>query len=67
MKEDMNRRLRDALEAVKDEQSFTRFLLALATDWETEQEIESVQPSSPYSSGASRWLTLPHGLHGRHR
>lgn len=33
MKEDMDRRLRDALEAVKDEQSFTQFLLALAADW----------------------------------
>jgi hypothetical protein len=55
MKEDMNRRLRAALEAVEDEQSFTQFLLALAADWETEQEIDSVQASSPYSSGTLGW------------
>jgi hypothetical protein len=54
-KEDMNRRLRDALEAVTDEQSFIQFLVALGSDWEAEQEIESVQPSSPYSSGALGW------------
>lgn len=54
-KEDMNRRLREALEAVEDEQSFIQFLGALATDWEAEQEIESVHPSSPYSSGALGW------------
>lgn len=55
IKEDLNLRLEEALEAVVDEQSFTEFLVALATDWEAEQEIESTHPSSPYSSGALGW------------
>ena len=54
-KEEMSRNLRQTLEAVIDEPSFTEFLAALAKDWEMEREIESKEPSTRYSSGALGW------------
>lgn len=55
IKEEMGKKLRQALEAVNDESSFIEFIAAVAADWETEQEIESANPSSRYSSGALGW------------
>jgi hypothetical protein len=40
---------------VNDEESFLRFLAALAADWQQEREMEAVKPSGPYSSGALGW------------
>lgn len=40
---------------VDNEESFLRFVSALAADWEEEQRIEAVKPSEPYSSGALGW------------
>jgi hypothetical protein len=40
---------------VNDEESFLRFVAALAADWEEEREIEAVKPSGPYSAGALGW------------
>jgi len=42
-------------EQVNDEESFLRFLAAVAADWEEEREIEAAKPSGPHSSGALGW------------
>lgn len=43
------------LDSVNDEQSFLRFLQALAADWEDEQQKELANPSSPYGLGTNGW------------
>jgi hypothetical protein len=47
--------LHTLVEQVNDEESFLRFVAALAADWEEEQAIEALQPSSPYGAGALGW------------
>lgn len=47
--------LETVLESVIDEQSFLRFLQALAEDWNDEQEQALTNPSSPYGAGANGW------------
>jgi hypothetical protein len=42
-------------EEVHDEESFLRFVAALAADWEDEREKEKQHPSSPYGPGANGW------------
>ena len=42
-------------DSVSDEKTFLQFLAALAADWEEEQALEKLNPSSPYSSGALGW------------
>ena len=44
-----------ALEAVRDEESFLQFLLALRDDREASIEREKVSPSSPYGPDAGGW------------
>jgi hypothetical protein len=55
LKREMAQRLTDALDRVVDEQSFVAFVLALAGDWEKEQELEAASPSPRYSNGALGW------------
>lgn len=43
------------LDTVNDEQSFLRFLQALAEDWEDERQKELANPSTPYGPGANGW------------
>jgi hypothetical protein len=45
----------DLLESVCDEESFLRFLIALAADREDSTAKETVQPSSPYGPDANGW------------
>lgn len=45
----------DVLQAVCDEDSFLRFLLALAADREDSLAKEAEQPSSPYGPDANGW------------
>jgi hypothetical protein len=45
----------DFLESVCDEESFLRFLFALAADREDSTAKETVQPSSPYGPDANAW------------
>jgi hypothetical protein len=40
---------------VHDEESFLRFVNALAADWFEEQEMEKEKPTSPYAPGALGW------------
>jgi len=47
--------LDNLLESVCDEESFRRFLLALAADREDSCLKEAVQPSSPYGPDANGW------------
>lgn len=47
--------LDDLLESVCDEESFLRFLFALAADREDSTAKETVQPSSPYGPDANGW------------
>jgi hypothetical protein len=47
--------LSKALDAVRDEESFLQFLLALRDDREASIEQEKVTPSSPYTPGARGW------------
>ena len=42
-------------EQVSDEPSFTKFISALAADWEEERRKEAASPSSPYGAGANGW------------
>lgn len=51
----MNSQLQAILDSVTDEQSFLRFLQALAEDWEDEQQKELANPSPPYCTGANGW------------
>lgn len=51
----MSARLKAALDAVNDEQSFLHFLQALGEDWVDEQQKELANPSSPYGPGANGW------------
>jgi hypothetical protein len=51
----MTSQLEGILDAVNDEQSFLRFVQALAEDWEDEQQKELANPSSPYGPGANGW------------
>jgi len=48
-------RLRILEEEVSDEESFIRFVVALAEDWEDERKKEASHPSSPYGPGANGW------------
>ncbi|MHA6887034.1 hypothetical protein [Ralstonia pseudosolanacearum] len=43
----MQQKLEAARDAVTDERSFLEFLTILATDWQTERELEASAPSSP--------------------
>jgi hypothetical protein len=45
----------DALDAVHDEESFLKFLLALRDDREESIAHEKVSPSSPYGPDARGW------------
>jgi hypothetical protein len=45
----------DILASVCDEESFLRFLSALAADREDSSAKEAVQPSSPYGPDANGW------------
>jgi len=45
----------DALELVRDEETFLQFLLALRDDREASIAQEAVTPSSPYVSDARGW------------
>jgi hypothetical protein len=47
--------LDDLLDSVCDEESFLRFLSALAADLEDSNAKEAVQPSSPYGPKANGW------------
>jgi len=47
--------LRTLANQVGDEESFLRFITALAEDWEEDREIEASNPSSPYSASALGW------------
>ncbi len=47
--------LDSALDAVVDEDSFVRFLSALAADRADEVRKEKAAPSSPYGPGANGW------------
>ena len=47
--------VREALDTVVDEESFVRFLKALADDRADEVEKEKLSPSSGYASGANGW------------
>jgi len=51
----MSSQLEAILNSVNDEQSFLRFLQALAEDWKDEQQKESTTQSLPYGSGANGW------------
>lgn len=51
----MTSNLEALLDSVNDEQSFLRFLQALAEDWKDEQDKELAKPSSPYGPGANGW------------
>ena len=51
----MNDDLQGLCDAVCDEDSFLRFLEALAADRADEVEREKSQPSSPYEPGANGW------------
>ena len=47
--------LDDLLDSVCDEESFRRFLFALAADREDSSSKEAAQPSSPYGPDANGW------------
>lgn len=47
--------IKRVLDAVRDEESFLRFLEALAADRANEVEKEKTDPSPPYSPGANGW------------
>lgn len=51
----MNLNLNAILDSVTDEQSFLRFVQALADDWEDSQQKELGEPSSPYGPSANGW------------
>lgn len=51
----MNYDLQQLLDAVVDEDSFIRFVSALAADRAEEVEKEKAKPSSPYGPGANGW------------
>ena len=52
---EINDKLQQALDTVEDEKTFLQFMAALAGNWDAEQEIEQVTPSSPYEPGALGW------------
>lgn len=52
---ELQQKLEAARDAVTDERSFLEFLTVLATDWQTERDLEAVAPSSSYASGALGW------------
>ncbi len=45
----------DLLDSVCDEESFVRFLIALAADREDSAAQEAARPSSPYGPDANGW------------
>jgi len=49
----MTLKLETILESVADEQSFLRFLQALAEDWDDEQKQELANAGSPYGAGTN--------------
>lgn len=51
----MSHELQRVLDAVSDEETFLRFLEALAADRADEVEKEKLNPSSPYCQGANGW------------
>ena len=51
----MNHDLQQMLDSVVDEETFIRFIEALAADHADEVEKETVNPSSPYGPGANGW------------
>jgi len=48
-------RIQKLEDEVCDEESFLRFVAALAEDWEDEREKEASRPSPPYGPGANGW------------
>lgn len=54
-KQEMERQLQSARDAVVDEVSFLNFLNVLSTDWFAENELHATSPQSPYSAGALGW------------
>ena len=50
-----NQALEAALSAVTDERTFLAFLSELANNRQSEKEIETRSPSSPWGSGALGW------------
>ncbi len=55
MPQERSDNLDDLLGSVCDEQSFRRFLFALAADREDSSSKEAVRPSSPYGPDANGW------------
>ncbi len=51
----MSQELDELLDLVSDEESFRRFLFALAADREASSLKETVQPSSPFGPDANGW------------
>ncbi len=51
----INNDLKTLLEAVEDEDSFIRFVDALAANWALEQTQEKQVSSSPFGPGAQGW------------
>lgn len=51
----MPRNLYNLADAVTDEESFLQFILALADDWNEEQDMEKRNPSSQYGPGTLGW------------
>lgn len=57
-REEAERVVGDALDAVCDEQSFCAFLNVLAVDWFTEQELEKDLPGPKYRAGVLGWRCI---------
>nr|WP_198984255.1 hypothetical protein [Herbaspirillum sp. ASV7] len=55
IKQEMERQLESARDAVVDEVSFINFLNVLSADWFAETELHAASPQSPYSAGALGW------------
>ena len=49
------RDLQDLQDAVCGEETFLRFVAALAEDWDDEQAKERANPSPPHGPGANGW------------
>lgn len=47
--------LQQLADAVMDEATFVRFVVALSDDWEDERQKEADRPSGPYAGGANGW------------
>ena len=55
IKQEMERQLESARDAVVDEVSFINFLNVLSADWFAETELHAALLPSPYSSGVLGW------------